>query len=117
MDLRKLLKENTFESEIELWRMISNDVKLNVSPGCSFHCSEPGWFRVCFANMDDETLRIALERIKNFVLQHKENNEGGIKKLTCPKCKLEISLPFRRLDDFMNSRHSPISSPLVKART
>ncbi|KAJ8560963.1 hypothetical protein K7X08_027153 [Anisodus acutangulus] len=115
MDLRRLLKENTFESEIELWKIVINEVKLNVSPGCSFHCTEPGWFRVCFANMDDETMRVALRRIKNFVLQHKGNNEGEIKKLQC-RSKLEISLSFKRLDDFMNSPNSPISSPLVKDR-
>ncbi|KAJ7951193.1 1-aminocyclopropane-1-carboxylate synthase 1 [Quillaja saponaria] len=53
MDLRKLLQEQTFEAEMLLWRVIINDVKLNVSPGSSFHCCEPGWYRVCFANMDD----------------------------------------------------------------
>ncbi|MCD7461656.1 hypothetical protein HAX54_046739 [Datura stramonium] len=94
MDLRRLLKENTFESEIELWRIIVNEVKLNVSPGCSFHCSEPGWFRVCFANMDEETMRVALTRIKNFVVQHNKGNninEGGIKKLQkCRRSKLRL---------------------------
>lgn len=53
MDLRRLLNQATFEAEMELWRLIIKDVKLNVSPGASFHCSEPGWFRVCFANMED----------------------------------------------------------------
>ncbi|XP_015060836.1 1-aminocyclopropane-1-carboxylate synthase-like [Solanum pennellii] len=75
MDLRSLLEKNTFESEIKLWRMIINDVKLNVSPGCSFHCCEPGWFRVCFANMDDDTMRIALRRIEIFVVQYKGIND------------------------------------------
>lgn len=67
MDLRPLLKEPTFEAEMVLWRMIINEVKINVSPGFSFHCIEPGWFRVCFANMDDETLALALKRIRTFV--------------------------------------------------
>ncbi|KAJ6415132.1 hypothetical protein OIU84_004013 [Salix udensis] len=44
MDLRGLLKEKTFEDEMALWRVIIHEVKLNVSPGCSFHCTEPGWF-------------------------------------------------------------------------
>nr|AAC83147.1 1-aminocyclopropane-1-carboxylate synthase [Nicotiana glutinosa] len=115
MDLRRLLKEPTFDSELELWRIIINEVKLNVSPGCSFHCSEPGWFRVCFANMDDETMRIALRRIRNFVLQTKGlNNKAAVKK-QCSRSKLQISLSFRRMDDFMNSPvHSPMNSPLVR---
>ena len=57
MDLRRLLKEPTIEAETALWRLIIHEVKLNVSPGSSFHCSDPGWFRVCFANMDDDTVK------------------------------------------------------------
>ncbi|KAL3362352.1 hypothetical protein AABB24_014969 [Solanum stoloniferum] len=114
MDLRRLLKEATFDGELELWRIIINEVKLNVSPGCSFHCSEPGWFRVCFANMDDETMRIALKRISYFVLQPKGlNNIAAIKK-QCSRSKLQISLSFRRLDDFNSPAHSPMNSPLVR---
>lgn len=114
MDLRKLLKENNIESEMELWRIIIHEVKLNVSPGSSFHCSEPGWFRVCFANMDDDTMSIALRRIMSFVLQSK-----GVKSSTKKKC-LQLSLSFRRLENFAfsphkMSPHSPMSSPLVKA--
>nr|AAC15777.1 ACC synthase [Nicotiana glutinosa] len=117
MDLRRLLKESTFEAELDLWHIIINEVKLNVSPGVSFHCSEPGWFRVCFANMDDETMRVALRRIKHFVLQRKGLIEVATKKQCRRRRKREISLSFRRLDDFMNSPHSPMSSPMVQART
>ncbi|MCD9644691.1 acetyl-CoA synthetase [Datura stramonium] len=120
MDLRRLLKESTFDDELDLWHVIINEVKLNVSPGCSFHCSEPGWFRVCFANMDDETMGVALRRIRHFVLQaNKGVLEVASKKLCRRRSKLEISLSFRRLDDhfMMNSPHSPMSSPMVQART
>ncbi|XP_030538975.2 1-aminocyclopropane-1-carboxylate synthase 3 [Rhodamnia argentea] len=67
VDMRHLLSSNTFEAEMELWKKIVHDVKLNISPGSSCHCSEPGWFRVCFANMTEETLEIAIRRIKAFV--------------------------------------------------
>ncbi|GLU00705.1 hypothetical protein SLE2022_180530 [Rubroshorea leprosula] len=67
MDLRPLLMEQTFDAELELWRVIVDNVKLNVSPGSSFHGLEPGWFRVCFAHMDDETAKVALTRIQTFV--------------------------------------------------
>ncbi|KAF2291172.1 hypothetical protein GH714_020494 [Hevea brasiliensis] len=43
--------------------------------GSSFHCKEPGWFRVCFANMDDETVEAALKRIRAFVCKGKEDQE------------------------------------------
>ncbi|XP_006356827.1 1-aminocyclopropane-1-carboxylate synthase 3 [Solanum tuberosum] len=67
VDMRDLLKSNTFEAEMELWKKIISNVGLNVSPGSSCHCSEPGWFRVCFANMSKETLDLAMQRINNFV--------------------------------------------------
>ncbi|KAI3421481.1 DET1- and DDB1-associated protein 1, partial [Psidium guajava] len=70
MDLRGLLRESTVEAETDLWQIIINDVKLNVSPGSSFHCSEPGWFRVCIANMNEETMEVALTRIRAFVLRN-----------------------------------------------
>ncbi|KAL1834778.1 hypothetical protein ACET3Z_004429 [Daucus carota] len=131
MDLRRLLKDSTVEAEMELWRVIINEVKLNVSPGSSFHCSEPGWFRVCYANMDNETMRIALRRIKKFVLQADERQVTA-KKQTWHK-DLKLSLSFRRCDDtilmtprmvtphmmsphVIVSPHSPLASPLVRAR-
>ncbi|KAF5953254.1 hypothetical protein HYC85_011198 [Camellia sinensis] len=42
MDLRPLLKEPTIEAEMVPWHVIINDVKLNVSPRSSFHCTEVG---------------------------------------------------------------------------
>ncbi|KAI8027979.1 1-aminocyclopropane-1-carboxylate synthase [Camellia lanceoleosa] len=80
MDLCPLLKEPTIEAKIALWRMIINDVKLNVSPRSSFHCMEAGWFRVCFANMDDDTVEIELQRIQNFVTKKKEGDVAAVKK-------------------------------------
>ncbi|KAF3545697.1 hypothetical protein DY000_02009253 [Brassica cretica] len=67
VDMRHLLRSNTFEAEIELWKKIVYEVKINISPGSSCHCNEPGWFRVCFANMSEETLKVALIRLKMFV--------------------------------------------------
>ncbi|KAJ1411777.1 Pyridoxal phosphate-dependent transferase, major domain [Sesbania bispinosa] len=114
MDLRDLLKKPTYESEMELWRVIIHEVKINVSPGSSFHCSEPGWFRVCYANMDDRTVQVSLQRIRNFVLQNKEVMVP--EKRSCWQSNLRLSLKARRFDDIMMSPHSPMpQSPLVKA--
>lgn len=116
MDLRSLLKESSFEAEMVLWRVIINDVKLNVSPGSSFHCSEPGWFRVCFANMDEETVQVALKRIRKFVKGGKEV-EIPKKNKRWQNSTLRLSFSSRLLEDPM-SPHSPIPhSPLVRART
>lgn len=67
VDMRHLLSSKSFEAEMELWKKIVYNVGLNVSPGSSCHCTEPGWFRVCFANMSEETLDLAMQRIKSFV--------------------------------------------------
>ncbi|KAL8216724.1 hypothetical protein R6Q57_023561 [Mikania cordata] len=119
MDLRRFLKEPTFESEMIFWRTIISEIKLNVSPGSSFHCKEPGWFRVCFANMDDSTVMVALERIKSFVHQTRMLDE--IKTLAkiktrkqCWQNNLQLKLSSRRLEDIM-SPHSPLKSPMLQA--
>lgn len=64
VDMRHLLRSNTFQAEKELWEKVVCEVGLNISPGSSCHCTEPGWFRMCFANMSEETLRVAMQRIK-----------------------------------------------------
>ncbi|KAL7189327.1 hypothetical protein ACSBR1_039049 [Camellia fascicularis] len=71
MNLSPLLEKHTTESELELWNEALREMKLNISPGFSCHCSEPGWFRVCFANMSEQTLEVALKRIHNFMEQRK----------------------------------------------
>nr|AFU90954.1 1-aminocyclopropane-1-carboxylate synthase [Psidium guajava] len=119
MDLRGLLRESTVEAETDLWRIIINDVKLNVSPGSSFHCSEPGWFRVCVANRNEETMKVALTRIRAFVLR---NGDKLDRKEKCWQSNLRLSFSFRRMDDVrmpcIMSPHSPgPQSPLVQART
>ncbi|KAA8534873.1 hypothetical protein F0562_029911 [Nyssa sinensis] len=41
MDLSPLMENPTRESELALWNSIVHEVKLNISPGSSCHCSEP----------------------------------------------------------------------------
>lgn len=115
MDLHHLLKEQTYDAEMALWRVIINEVKLNVSPGSSFHCPNPGWFRVCFANMDDRTMEIALSRIRSFMLENVEAKVPNKKKL-CWQRSLRLSMSSRRMDEFMASPCMSPQSPLVRAR-
>ncbi|XP_047312536.1 1-aminocyclopropane-1-carboxylate synthase 3-like [Impatiens glandulifera] len=67
VDMTHLLKSKTFEDEMDLWKKIVYQVGLNISPGSSCHCVEPGWFRVCFANMSEETLDLAMRRVHELV--------------------------------------------------
>uniref|UniRef100_A0A7N0SXF0 Aminotransferase class I/classII large domain-containing protein n=1 Tax=Kalanchoe fedtschenkoi TaxID=63787 RepID=A0A7N0SXF0_KALFE len=69
VDMRKLMTSDTVEGEIELWKILVYRVGINVSPGSSCHCVEPGWFRMCFANMSRETLALGIRRIKKFACQ------------------------------------------------
>ncbi|XP_027361909.1 1-aminocyclopropane-1-carboxylate synthase 3-like [Abrus precatorius] len=77
VDMRHLLHSNTFEAEMDLWKKILYEVRLNISPGSSCHCTEPGWFRVCFANMSEDTLNLAMNRLKAFVA---DSNDNGFSK-------------------------------------
>ncbi|KAF7828589.1 1-aminocyclopropane-1-carboxylate synthase 3-like [Senna tora] len=77
VDMRHLLHSNTFEAEMQLWKKIVYEVRLNISPGSSCHCTEPGWFRVCFANMSEDTLNLAMKRLKDFVLHSATGNRSS----------------------------------------
>lgn len=79
VDMRHLLGSKSFEGEMELWRKIVYDVGLNISPGSSCHCVEPGWFRVCFANMSEDTLDLAIRRIKSFVGTISATDGGAVR--------------------------------------
>ncbi|KAK7406419.1 hypothetical protein VNO78_08043 [Psophocarpus tetragonolobus] len=88
VDMRHLLHSNTFEAEMELWKKILYEVRLNISPGSSCHCTEPGWFRMCFANMSEDTLNLAMKRLNTFV---QESNHHG-----CTKKRVQSSASSRR---------------------
>ncbi|XP_054783940.1 1-aminocyclopropane-1-carboxylate synthase-like [Prosopis cineraria] len=119
MNLRSLLREQTVEGEMQLWRVIVNEVKLNISPGSSFNCSEAGWYRVCFANMDYETMEEALRRIRAFVGKEAEKAIEVMKNMRNIIQKLRVNFSAR-FDEFMmspslRSPHSPMPhSPFVE---
>lgn len=75
VDLRHLLQSRSQEGEIRLWKIILKEIGLNVSPGSSCHCSEPGWFRFCFANMTDDTVKESMTRIQRFMESSTSNDE------------------------------------------
>lgn len=94
VDMRQLLSSDTFEGEMELWLKIVYEVGLNISPGSSCHCSEPGWFRICFANMSEETLAVAMQRVKLFVESIvKKNTQSRHQQLLKRDSRRSKSLP------------------------
>ncbi len=60
-DLRPFLDEPTWDAEARLWRRILEEANVNLTPGSSLRCGEPGFFRICFASQPSH---IAIEGVK-----------------------------------------------------
>ncbi|XP_009100709.1 1-aminocyclopropane-1-carboxylate synthase-like protein 1 isoform X1 [Serinus canaria] len=69
IDFRKYLKTGTFEEELLLWKRFL-DNKVLLSCGKAFECSEPGWFRIIFADKTHR-LQLGMQRIRK-VLEERE---------------------------------------------
>ncbi|KAM9855065.1 1-aminocyclopropane-1-carboxylate synthase-like protein 1 [Aulostomus maculatus] len=61
-DLRKYLRESSFEEELHMWRCFLRH-KVLLSCGQAFFCSTPGWFRFVFADQQHR-LQLGLNRIR-----------------------------------------------------
>lgn len=61
-DLRKYLRESSFEEELSLWRCFLKH-KVVLSCGQAFSCSTPGWFRIVFS-VQQHHLPLGLKRIR-----------------------------------------------------
>ena len=63
-DQKEKEKVNGFERERALWRFLSNELKVLLTPGEFCHCESPGFFRLCFAWMKDSSSNVeAVKRI------------------------------------------------------
>ncbi|MEM9694759.1 MAG: aminotransferase class I/II-fold pyridoxal phosphate-dependent enzyme [Myxococcota bacterium] len=62
-DFRPFLKTADREGERRLWRRLLEHAQLNLTPGEACRITEPGFFRLCYAGIDDATLDVALERL------------------------------------------------------
>ncbi|XP_029289279.1 1-aminocyclopropane-1-carboxylate synthase-like protein 1 [Cottoperca gobio] len=61
VDLRKYLRESSFEEELSLWKRFLRH-KVVLSCGQAFSCSTPGWFRIVFSDQQHH-LQLGLKRI------------------------------------------------------
>jgi 1-aminocyclopropane-1-carboxylate synthase len=98
VDMSHLMHSRSFEGEMSLWKKVVFEVGLNISPGSSCHCSEPGWFRVCFANMSAKTLDVAMQRLRAFVETSKGARVGALRRAAVParsmSCPLAMNMKW-----------------------
>ncbi|KAM7396503.1 hypothetical protein PAMP_019538 [Pampus punctatissimus] len=71
-DLRKYLRESSFEEELSMWRCFLRH-KVVLSCGQAFSCSTPGWFRIVFADQQNQ-LQLGLKRIREALKETEEKS-------------------------------------------
>ncbi|GAB5367582.1 hypothetical protein AAMO2058_001243000 [Amorphochlora amoebiformis] len=71
VNLQSLLEESTFEGERNLLLTL-RDFGVWLAPGETFGTQEPGLFRICFAQVDKNTLRAGLQRLGDAFRQLKK---------------------------------------------
>jgi 1-aminocyclopropane-1-carboxylate synthase len=67
-DFSDYLEAQTFEAELKLFDKILTECQVSISPGQFFESNTPGWFRVCFAQKEEQIIT-AVKRLKKTLVQ------------------------------------------------
>lgn len=66
-DMRRLLKENTYEAERDLHLALVREIKWSLTPGGACHHPLPGFFRLCYCWVSSDAIEECLRRLERFV--------------------------------------------------
>jgi aminotransferase len=72
-DMSRFIRSYSEKGERKLWDVLLEEAKVNVTPGSSCHCIEPGWFRCCFTTLSDQDIPILVERLRRVTDTYKVN--------------------------------------------
>lgn len=86
-DFSSLLRENSFDGESELAKLFEDEARIVMTPG---HCqkdSKAGHFRICYAFVTPEVLKIGMSRLRTVCMCIQEygwdNIESIVKEISC----------------------------------
>jgi 1-aminocyclopropane-1-carboxylate synthase len=69
VDFSSLLPEPTMKGERDFQKQVQESAKLVMTPGSSLCDNRPGMFRICYACVSTDVLKIAMERLSDLVLK------------------------------------------------
>ncbi|GJN29765.1 hypothetical protein PR202_gb18083 [Eleusine coracana subsp. coracana] len=73
-DMSRYIRSYSQKGERKLWDRLLEEAKVNVTPGSSCHCIEPGWFRCCFTTLSEQDIPLLVERLRRVTDTDKLNS-------------------------------------------